>query len=295
MAPCKLSKSLITFFTFTFMVSCNLMISSVASNPNSCYTPTTSDIAIDPSDIDPLQFALNIEHLEADFFLIGAIGKGLEDFAPELVMGGPPPVGAIKANLDDLTKDIILEFGYEEIGHLRAIKTTVGGFPRPLMDLSPQNFAKLFDEAFGFSLNPPFNPYTSSVNYMLASYIIPYMAIVGYSRGASASIRLPVAEFTTRLSELRNRLANCGIKDKGIIVPPELGAENQTSVNMLSADYNSLSYARTPAEILRVFHGTGDEHIPGGFCPNGANGANGEIAKSYLSEKPSHLAFKLVI
>ncbi|KAK9086433.1 hypothetical protein Syun_028827 [Stephania yunnanensis] len=307
-------------FTLSLMVMCNLMTSYAVPNHYTCGpTPPPHAIPVDPNDVDPLQFALNLEHLEADYFLHSSTGEGLEKFAPELVMGGPPPIGAMKANLDDVTRNIITEFGFEEVGHLRlAIKSTVGGFPRPLLDLSPHNFAKIFDAAFGHPLNPPFNPYTSSVKCMLASYVIPYMGILGYvganpslngykskrllagllgvEAGQDAVIRsylyeraeevvhpynYTVAEFTVRVSELRNKLAKCGIKDEGIVVPPELGAENRTSTNVLSADFNSLSYARTPAEILRVLYSTGSEHIPGGFFPKGGNG---RIAKSFLHE-----------
>lgn len=89
---------------------------------NSC-TQTLCDateaVPVDKNDIDKLQFAENLEHLEADFFLFGAFGYGLDKVAPELVMGGPPPTGARKANLDAFVKSIIVEFGYEEVGHLR--------------------------------------------------------------------------------------------------------------------------------------------------------------------------------
>ncbi|MBA0645246.1 hypothetical protein Goklo_013368, partial [Gossypium klotzschianum] len=54
------------------------------------------------------------------------------------------------------------------------------------------------------------------------------------------------------ISGLRNELGKCGIKDEGLIVPKELGAENRTTSNVLSADSNSLSYPRTPQEILRI-------------------------------------------
>ena len=88
-----------------------------------------------------------------------------------------------------------------------------------------------------------------------------------------------VAEFTIRISELRNRVAMCGIKDEGIVVPSQLGAENLTESNVLSADFNSLSYRRTPGEILRVVYDSGNEHLPGGFFPHGANG---NIARGFL-------------
>lgn len=75
----------------------------------------------------------------------------------------------------------------------------------------------------------------------------------------------------------------CGVNDEGIFVPPSLGAENRMESNVLSADYNSLSYSRTPPEILRLVFGTGDEHVLGGFFPEGANG---KIARDFIRARP---------
>ena len=71
------------------------------------------------SDVDLLEFPLNLEFLEAEFFLFGALGYGLDKVAPNLTKGGPSPIGARKAKLDSLTRDIILQFGWQEVGHLR--------------------------------------------------------------------------------------------------------------------------------------------------------------------------------
>ncbi|PON93139.1 Desiccation-related protein [Trema orientale] len=272
--------------------------------------------ALPDSDVDLLEFALNLEFLEAEFFLNGALGCGLDKVAPNLAKGGPPPIGARKANLDPLTSDIILQFGLQEVGHLRAIQNTVRGFPRPLLDMGPQSFGKLFDRAVGRSLIPPFDPYANSLNYLLASYLIPYVGLTGYvganpkllnatskglvagllgvESGQDAVIRallyergrtivppygITVAEFTDRISELRNQLGHAGVKDEGLVVPPVRGAEGRVTGNVLAADPDSLSYARTPEEILRIVYGNGNEHVPGGFYPKGANG---RIARSYL-------------
>ncbi|KAJ8749635.1 hypothetical protein K2173_026284 [Erythroxylum novogranatense] len=273
---------------------------------------------IEASDKDRIQFALNLEFFEAEYFLHGATGKGLDYFEPEFAQGGPPPVGAQKANLDPVTYRIIEEFGYQEVGHLRAILKTFGGVPRPLYDLSRENFAKVFDQAVGYKLHPPFDPYYDSIHYLLSCYVIPYVGLVGYvgtipnlanytskalvagllgvESGQDAVIRallyekaynkvypynITVAEFTIGISRLRNSLAKCGIKDEGLIVPLYLGAENRTESNVLSADTNSLSYSRTPPEILRILYGTGSEYKPGGFLPEGGNG---KIARSYLQK-----------
>ena len=91
---------------------------------------------------------------------------------------------------------------------------------------------------------------------------------------------ITVREFTEAISQLTNDLAKCGIKSEGILlVDTTLGAENRTTSNSLSADYSSLSYARTEPQILRIVYGSGNERLPGGFFPKGANG---KIARSYL-------------
>ncbi|OWM88019.1 hypothetical protein CDL15_Pgr016592 [Punica granatum] len=267
-------------------------------------------------DVDLLEFPLNLEFLEAEFFLFGALGYGLDRAAPNLTKGGPPPIGARTANLDIATRDVILQFGLQEVGHVRAIQKAVRGFPRPLMDLSAASFGRIMNAAFGRSLVPPFDPYANTINFLLASYVIPYVGLTGYvgtnpnlqapfskrlvagllgvESGQDAILRallyqrltmkvvpyrVTVAEFTSRISRLRNRLGRGGLKDEGLVVPPWLGAEGKTTGNVLAGDRYSLSYPRTPEEVLRVVYGTGNESAPGGFFPKGARG---RIARSHL-------------
>lgn len=104
-----------------FLVVCNMLVHQCL-----CYQPgicgpkyPKHGCHVCKGDVDMMQFAENLEHLEADFFLWGGFGYGLDYVAPELVMGGPPPIGPRKANLDRLTQHIIREFGLEEVGHLR--------------------------------------------------------------------------------------------------------------------------------------------------------------------------------
>ncbi|KAH0464261.1 hypothetical protein IEQ34_007047 [Dendrobium chrysotoxum] len=269
-------------------------------------------------DVDLLEFPLNLEYLEAEYFLWGALGYGLDIIAPNLSLGGPAPIGVRKANLDPFVRDIVTQFGYQEVGHLKAIKQRVKGFPRPLLDLRAKNFATVIDNALGKALVPPFDPYANGLNYLLASYIIPYVGLTGYV-GANPNLQssvakrlvagllgveaaqdavirtllyqqldrkvhpynISVAEFTDKISILRNKLGGAGIKDEGLVVPPELGAEGKISGNVIAGDEYSIAYARTPQEILRIGYGTGNESKPGGFFPSGADG---RIARSYLGK-----------
>ncbi|KAH9295211.1 hypothetical protein KI387_038799 [Taxus chinensis] len=268
-------------------------------------------------DVDSVEFPLNLEYLEAEFFLYGALGYGLDRAAPELVGGGPTPIGAKKAKLDSVIQEIILEFAYQEVGHIRAIKETVPGFPRPQLDLSARVFAQTIDAAFDTKLDPPFDPYANSVNYLLASYLIPYVGLTGYvgtnaglqsqtakrlvagllgvESGQDAVIRAllferksekvkpysyTVAEFTDFISTLRNKLGHTPVVDEGLVVDKRLGAEGLVKGNILAADKYSVAYARTPAQILRIVYSSGSESVPGGFYPHGGDG---NIALSFLN------------
>lgn len=71
---------------------------------------STDQFSVDKSDIDLLQFPENLEFLEAEWFLWGGLGYGLDVARPDLVGGGPPPIGAKKANLDPLVRNIVTEF-----------------------------------------------------------------------------------------------------------------------------------------------------------------------------------------
>ncbi|KAK6930315.1 hypothetical protein RJ641_004409 [Dillenia turbinata] len=163
------SITIILFFLLSNSLSSDILVECTKGSSS---TPS--------SDLDLLEFPLNLEYLEAEFFLWGALGHGLDKVAPNLTKGGPPPVGARKANLDPFTRDVILQFAYQEVGHLRAIKGAVTGFPRPLLNLSAESFADVINHAFGKPLEPPFDPYANSINYLIASYVIPYVGLTGY-------------------------------------------------------------------------------------------------------------------
>ncbi|XP_045829523.1 desiccation-related protein PCC13-62-like [Trifolium pratense] len=299
----------------------SLIVFLLSSHITITYSSSINNNKIPKSDVDLLEFPLNLEFLEAEFFCNSVYGYGLDVLEPELAEGGPPPIGAQLALLDNLTRDIIIQFCLQEVGHIRAIKSTVRGFPRPLLNISKEAFAQVINSAFDKPLYPPFDAYANSINYLLASYVIPYVGLTGYvgaipelqdyvskklaasllgiESGQDAVIRtllyeikekkvlpytITVEEFTNRISILRNELGKNGTKDEGLEIPIYLGAEGKVSGNVVAGDNNSLSYSRTPEEVLRIGYGSGDEHVPGQFFPKGADGC---IARSYLHTTPT--------
>lgn len=106
---------------FLLALNLSLTIHQVMSTPNQSPLKYCGPIAA--NDSDQIQFALNLEFLEAEFFLNGALGKGLDSIDPALSQGGPRPIGAQKARLDDdpVVARIIEEFAYEEVSHIRYV------------------------------------------------------------------------------------------------------------------------------------------------------------------------------
>ncbi|XP_038898837.1 desiccation-related protein PCC13-62-like [Benincasa hispida] len=270
------------------------------------------------TDNDILEFLLNLYHLEAELFLRAATGNGTDDYDPSLAAGGPPPIGSRRATLGPLVRRVVEEFGYQKLGQLREIIREIVGRvpPRPLLNLSTEVVADFADAAIGRRLIPRFDPYANDNNFILTAQSITYTSTVSLvgatttliSRGVRLLVakllameagqntffrsylyqranqivipyNITIAEFTNRTSELTNRLAKCGLKDEGILVPRSLGAENRTDSNLLAADFNSLAYTRITKEVLRIFYGTGNESRPGSYFPNGANG---DIARRYI-------------
>jgi hypothetical protein len=106
----SLSSSNITFATLLILLLLPKSYSSKAIESNSLLPQV---------DVYLLEFPLNLEYLEAEFFLYGAYGYGLNKIAPNLTKGGPTPIGAKRGKMDDFTRDVIKQFALQEVGHLR--------------------------------------------------------------------------------------------------------------------------------------------------------------------------------
>lgn len=110
----KMATQYYSFFIALHLTLMNILLGMVVGA-----AAPASHGPIEANDKDLIQVALNLEFLETEFFLNGALGRGLDSIEPEMAAGGPPPTGARKANLDRTAYRIIEEFGYQEIGHLR--------------------------------------------------------------------------------------------------------------------------------------------------------------------------------
>jgi Ferritin-like domain len=143
------------------------------------------------SDEDVLNFALNLEYLEAQFYVYAATGHGLAaaDIAAPSGFSGSytegtvtPGNGAAVAGVTAQQQDIINEIAYEEQEHVRFLRSALGSaaVPMPSIDLS---FFGPLAVAAGIS-GPTFNPFASFDAFLVGAFIFEDVGVTAYSGAA---------------------------------------------------------------------------------------------------------------
>ena len=272
-----------------------------------CATPI---IAAKPDiDADVLNFALNLEYLEAEFYLQAAFGRGLSDTDSG---GGPASTGGRKLTyvgvtdkekaLDAAVKAYIEEIAIDEENHVKFLRKALGSaaVARPQIDIGGVGGA--FEAAGKAASNNAlvgFDPYANSLFFLHGAFIFEDVGVTAY-KGASPLITNPgyleaaagilaveayhAGEVRTllysqkdvvvqglKVSDIVQAISNLRGKVGGGKDQGILNTPDNGKGNILPTDENSIAFSRSTAEVLPIVYlgGTG----MGGFFPNGLNGA----------------------
>jgi len=163
------------------------------SNDNSPSTPVANG---QYTDTDVLNFALNLEYLEAQFYLYAATGAGLAsaDTAAPSSYTGSYTMGAVTvgeaAQVTGLTtaqQEIVNEIAYEEMTHVQFLRKALGSaaVPMPAIDLSffgpLAMVAGITTVATGAG---SFNPFSSFDYFLVGAFIFEDVGVTAYSGAA---------------------------------------------------------------------------------------------------------------
>jgi hypothetical protein len=143
------------------------------------------------TDTDILNYALNLEYLEAQFYLYAATGHGLaasDTSAPTGYTGsfteGTVTLGdaAAVAGVTQQQKEIINEIAYEEQEHVRFLRKALGSaaVPMPSIDLS---FFGPLAVAAGIT-GGTFNPFSSFDYFLVGAFIFEDVGVTAYAGAA---------------------------------------------------------------------------------------------------------------
>lgn len=251
---------------------------------------TTSAAAQAIGDTDILNFALNLEYIEAEYYLRAFTGSGLAQgdttgtgVAGSVTGGGQVPFRstAIQGYAQRLTVD--------EQTHVRFLRAALGSsaVARPAIDFT-NTFNALAVGAGLIAQGQTFNPFADDVSFLLGAFVFEDVGVTAYAGAArlisnkdlleaaaailaieayhAGSIRTLLANIgagvaANAISNLRGSLGNG--KEQGITIPG-------LNYNAVPADVASLAFRRTPAEVLNIVYGGGKGG--GGFTPAGFNG-----------------------
>lgn len=259
-------------------------------------TATTANAAnqgAGPPDADIFNFALNLEYLEAEFYLYAATGRGLaaSDRTGTGTQGTVLP-GALVPFKSQAIQQYAQRIAVDEQAHVKFIRAVLGAgaVAEPAIDVSPAAFTKLAIAAGLIVQGQTFNPYADDISFLLGASIFEDVGVTAYAGAArfignpdyveaaagilaveayhSGAIRTLLANIGAgvafgAISNLRKALSGAN-DDQGILIPGN-------SYNVIPNDVNGLAFRRTTTQVLNIVYGGG---AASGFLffPNKLNG-----------------------
>lgn len=222
------------------------------------------------TDVDILQFALNLEYLEAEFYTVARTGKTIDQMGIGITGAGTPgattggkKVTFIEGSTLARSAD---EIGADERAHvalLRTALTAAGAQPvaKPAINLNALGVGFGSQEEF-ITLARAFED-VGVTAYAGAAPLITnkdYLGVAARILAAEAehtgNLRLHAALYNVRVTAL----------DPVDVVPPPAGTK------FGSLDDNGLAAIRTPGQVLNIVYGGAANANSGGFYPSGFNG-----------------------
>ena len=244
------------------------------------------------TDVDILNFALNLEYLEAEFYTRAVRGTGLAagDTSGTGAQGGVTGGSQVPFKSDYVAKYAALIASDEE-SHVQFLRSALGAsaVAEPAIDLQA-SFTTLAVAAGLIVPGQTFNPFADDVSFLLGAFIFEDVGVTAYNGaaplitdktylGAAASI---LAVEAYHGGTIRTLLANIGASAAVNMIAALRGrldgvnAEQPMSLpgnnyNTVPTNGQALAYARTPRQVLNIVYGAAN--APSGlFFPNGMNG-----------------------
>jgi hypothetical protein len=245
------------------------------------------------SDSAILNFALNLEYLEAEFYSYAVHGWGLPS---NLTHGkgrrGPVEGGRAVPFKSKGIKQFATEIAKDEYEHVRFLRGALGGaaVARPEINIK-SSFSAAATAAGLIKPGQHFDVFANEDNFLLGAFIFEDVGVTAYKGAAplisnrtylgaaagilaveayhAANIRTVLydrglAAAANAISNARDSLDGPSDDDQGITL--------NGKANIVPTDSNGLAFGRSPGQVLNIVYLTPKVANSGGFYPHGVNG-----------------------
>jgi len=247
-----------------------------------------------PSDAAVLNFALNLEYLEAEYYLRGVYGEGLRDKDVDGSGSLGKVVGGHKVKFETkLGKQYAEEIASDERAHVEFLRTALGGakVARPAINFTDA-FTAAATAAGLIKKGQSFDPFANEDNFLLGAFVFEDVGVTAY-KGASPLITnktyleaaagiLAVEAYHAGLvrtvllakgldaaagaiSDARDSLDGKSDDDQGIV-------DGAGKANIVPTDKNAIAFSRSAGSVLNIVYLNPAKTTKGGFFPAGVNG-----------------------
>jgi Ferritin-like domain len=261
--------------------------------------PTTTAPMPPPSttvtDADILNFALNLEYLEAEFYLRATTGQGLSSTdagsGAGSVLGGTTAVPFKTPAIQQYANEIAAD----ELAHVRFLRSALGSaaVSRPSIDLMT-SFSNAATAA-GIANGSTFSPFADEDSFLLGAFIFEDVGVTAYHGAASllssktylaaaagiyateayhaGTIRTLITQLGDPYLSLANQIE--ALRSAASLAGGSTAAETTLAANaIVAADSNSIAFDRTTNQVLHIVYldASMNSINQGGFFPTGLNG-----------------------
>ncbi len=247
-----------------------------------------------PSDPAILNFALNLEYLEANFYSYAVYGHGI---ASNLMSGtgnqGGVTGGKAVPFKSKAIKQLATEIAGDELTHVTVLRSALSSaaVSQPAINIQ-QSFTAAAQAAGVIPAGKTFDPYANEDDFLLGAFLFEDVGVTAYKGAApliTSKAYLQVAAGILAVeayhaAAIRTRIYDLGLSStadkiaaarnslggpKGVSDGPTVnGVENIVPDN----GNNGQVYGRTPGQVLNIVYLNAKTVTSGGFYPNGVNG-----------------------
>lgn len=251
-----------------------------------------------PSDSAILNFALNLEYLEAEFYLRAVTGAGLADSLTTGTGTRGNVTGGRQVNFQTASiRKYAQEIAADEKAHVAFLRSALGSaaVSRPAINLDA-SFTAAARAAGLVGPNEQFDVYANEVNFLFGAFIFEDVGVTAYKGAAplisnatfldAAAGLLSVEAYHAGI--IRTTLYSLGVNTPSVFSSIQAisdardsldgasdldqGIGTSATANLVPTDRNGLAYSRSPGQVLNIAFLSAKPVTSGGFFPAGVNG-----------------------